>query len=83
VRKLTFWKTGFTIDDGPLQSYDDPANKAFLVAINSGKAPLDRLNVKPGQPVELAVERRLHEDYKPPPPPPVKPFSGAGQRLGK
>ncbi|RKP08563.1 ubiquitin-related domain-containing protein [Thamnocephalis sphaerospora] len=84
VRRLTFWRTGFTIDDGPLQSYDDPANKAFLMAINSGQAPLDRLNVKPGQPVELSVERRLDQDYVPSAPAPasMKPFAGAGQRLG-
>ncbi|KAI9594076.1 hypothetical protein BDF19DRAFT_414791 [Syncephalis fuscata] len=82
VRHLTFWSDGFTIDDGPLESYDDPANKAFLTAINNGHAPLDRLNVKRGQPVELAVERRLSEKYTPPPPPPAKPFSGAAHRLG-
>ncbi|KAI8054996.1 hypothetical protein BDF22DRAFT_674766 [Syncephalis plumigaleata] len=82
VRHLTFWSNGFTIDDGPLESYDNPANKAFLEAINNGHAPLDRLNVKRGQAVELAVERRLSEQYTPPPPPPAKPFSGAAHRLG-
>merc|ERR1719462_90654 len=24
------WKTGFTVDDGPLRKYDDPANQEFL-----------------------------------------------------
>ena len=28
-----FWKQGFTVDDGDLRRYDDPANSAFLVGI--------------------------------------------------
>lgn len=35
-RHLTFWKNGFSIDDGELKSYDDPANQEFLKAIHSG-----------------------------------------------
>ena len=25
--RLCMWKTGFTVDDGPLRKYDDPANQ--------------------------------------------------------
>ncbi|CAG8514580.1 1366_t:CDS:10 [Paraglomus brasilianum] len=82
VRHLTFWRNGFSIEDGPLMAYDDPANKEFLQAINSGRAPLQLLNVKTGQPVDMRVARRLDEDYKPPPKKPSLPFSGSGQRLG-
>ncbi|CAG8538659.1 414_t:CDS:10 [Paraglomus occultum] len=82
VRHLTFWRNGFSIEDGPLMAYDDPANKEFLQAINSGRAPLQLLNVKTGQPVDMRVARRLDEDYKPPPKKPSAPFSGSGQRLG-
>ena len=35
-RHLTFWKNGFSIDDGELKSYDDPANQEFLKAIHTG-----------------------------------------------
>ncbi|KAJ3084259.1 hypothetical protein HK102_000723, partial [Quaeritorhiza haematococci] len=80
-RQLTFWRNGFSIDDGPLKAYDDPANQEFLKAINSGRAPTQLLNVAYGQPVEVKVSHRLDEDYKPPPKV-LKPFSGAGQRLG-
>ncbi|AXA50792.1 UBX domain protein 1 [Malassezia restricta] len=82
VRHLTFWQDGFSVEDGPLHRYDDPANQTILEAINSGRAPLSLLNVRFGQPVELLVARRTHEKYVPPPPPPAKPFEGQGNRLG-
>jgi len=82
VRHLTFWRNGFSIEDGPLMAYDDPANEEFLRAINSGRAPLALLNVRHDQPVDVRVARRLDEDYRPPPKKPSKPFSGSGQRLG-
>ncbi|WFD33106.1 protein phosphatase regulator [Malassezia sp. CBS 17886] len=82
VRHLTFWQEGFSIEDGPLHRYDDPANEETLEAINAGRAPLSLLNVRFGQPVELMVSRRTHEKYEPPPPPPQMPFGGHGNRLG-
>ena len=27
---ITFWRNGFTVDDGPLRRLDDPANEPFL-----------------------------------------------------
>lgn len=35
-RELTFWKNGFSIGDGPLMAYDDPANEKILDDIKSG-----------------------------------------------
>ncbi|KAI9209461.1 uncharacterized protein BJ171DRAFT_487088 [Polychytrium aggregatum] len=81
-RKITFWKDGFSIDDGELKSYDDPENQEFLRAIQSGRAPTSFLNVAYGQPVELRVAERRSENYAPPPKKPTQAFSGAGQRLG-
>ncbi|CAJ0752044.1 2978_t:CDS:2 [Entrophospora sp. SA101] len=72
VRHLTFWRNGFSVEDGPLMAYDDPENQEFLKAIRSGQ----------NQPVDVRVSRRLDEDYKPPPKKPTRPFSGSGQRLG-
>ncbi|CAJ0768966.1 12875_t:CDS:10, partial [Entrophospora sp. SA101] len=82
VRHLTFWRNGFSVEDGPLMAYDDPENQEFLKAIRSGRAPLSLLNVSQNQPVDVRVSRRLDEDYKPPPKKPTRPFSGSGQRLG-
>ncbi|KAJ1303965.1 hypothetical protein OPQ81_008375 [Rhizoctonia solani] len=82
IREITFWRDGFSIADGPLLKYGDPANEAILNAINSGAAPPSVLNVRVGQPVELRVAQRTQEDYRPPPPKPATPFSGSGNRLG-
>ncbi|CDS08451.1 hypothetical protein LRAMOSA09813 [Lichtheimia ramosa] len=82
TRYLTFWRNGFSVDDGPLFRYDDPANQTMLNAINSGRAPLSLLNVRHGQPVDVRVARKQDEDYVPPPKAPPKPFEGAGHRLG-
>jgi UBX domain-containing protein 1 len=36
IRHLTFWKDGFSIEDGELRRYDEPGNKMLLEAINLG-----------------------------------------------
>jgi UBX domain-containing protein 1 len=82
IRHLTFWQDGFSVEDGPLMRYDDPAHAQTLAQINNGRAPLALLGVRFGQPVELRVARRTDEKYTPPPPAPMKPFGGSGQRLG-
>lgn len=79
IRNLTFWEDGFSIEDGPLMRYDDPANAQTLAAINSGHAPLSLLNVRFGQQVQVRVHRHTDQKFKPPP---AKPFAGSGNRLG-
>ncbi|KAF2467797.1 SEP-domain-containing protein [Lindgomyces ingoldianus] len=80
-RELHLWRDGFSVDDGPLFRYDDPANARTLEMINSGHAPLHILNVEPGQEVDVEVHPHKDEDYKTPKKKYV-PFSGSGQRLG-
>ncbi|KAJ7467523.1 SEP domain-containing protein [Mycena latifolia] len=79
TRRLTFWRDGFTVEDGALMRYDDPQHADVLAAIHAGHAPPSILNVRMGQRVDVQVTKRTDEDYVPPPP---KPFSGAGNRLG-
>ncbi|KAM6499406.1 SEP domain containing protein [Amanita muscaria] len=81
IRHLTFWRDGFTVEDGELLRYDDPANAQLLTEINSGIAPPSVLNVNPGQPVELRVAKRTNDDYVPPRSHTTA-FGGAGHRLG-
>lgn len=81
TRSLTFWRDGFSVEDGPLMRYDDPANQDVLRAIQNGRAPLSLMNVEPDQPADVNVFRRMDEDYVQPKKKPA-PFSGAGQRLG-
>ncbi|KAJ3126569.1 hypothetical protein HK098_007398 [Nowakowskiella sp. JEL0407] len=80
-RHLTFWKNGFSIDDGELRAYDLPENQAFLKDLNDGRAPVGPLGLKPGQQVEIKVSHKIEEMYTPPPKK-LTPFSGSGQRLG-
>jgi len=79
IRHLTFWRDGFSVEDGDLRRYDDPAQAQILSEINAGRAPPSILDVLPGQPVELRVSRRTDEDYVPTP---RRGFAGSGNRLG-
>ncbi|KAJ3718097.1 ubiquitin-related domain-containing protein [Lentinula guzmanii] len=84
IRHLTFWRDGFTVEDGSLMRYDDPAHASILAEIQSGqvlffRAPPSLLNINPGDPVELRVAKRTNEDFVPPKP---DVFSGSGHRLG-
>jgi len=80
-RELHLWRDGFSVDDGPLFRYDDPANARTLEMINTGHAPLHILNVEHGQEVDVEVHAHKDEDYKQPKKKYV-PFGGSGQRLG-
>ena len=80
-RELHLWRDGFSVDDGPLFRYDDPANARTLEMINTGHAPLHILNVEHGQEVDVEVHAHKEDDYKPSKKKYV-PFSGAGNRLG-
>jgi UBX domain-containing protein 1 len=75
------WSDGFSVDDGPLFRYDDPANAATLNMINQGHAPLDLLNVQPNQEVDLELDNQKDNKYVQPKKKYV-PFGGSGQRLG-
>lgn len=34
VHNIYFWRNGFTVNNGPLRSFDDPANASFLAVKN-------------------------------------------------
>ncbi|XP_006342265.1 plant UBX domain-containing protein 4-like isoform X2 [Solanum tuberosum] len=36
---ITFWRNGFTVDDGPPRSFDDPENASFLESIRKSECP--------------------------------------------
>jgi hypothetical protein len=46
TRTLTFWKNGFSIEDGPLFSFDDPGTEEILNALKSGYLTCDKFSVK-------------------------------------
>ncbi|CAM1507879.1 Fc.00g047270.m01.CDS01 [Cosmosporella sp. VM-42] len=79
-RVLHIWQDGFSIDDGELRRFDDPANQVDLQMIRSGRAPLHLMNVNHDQPVDVKLHQ--HETPYTPQPKEYKPFGGSGQRLG-
>ncbi|EXJ70019.1 uncharacterized protein A1O5_07092 [Cladophialophora psammophila CBS 110553] len=79
-RVLHFWQDGFSIDDGDLYRFDDPRNAEILNSIRQGRAPLNIMNVQPGQ--EVDVEIKQHEEKYVKPKKKYRPFEGSGQRLG-
>ncbi|KAK2595053.1 protein phosphatase regulator [Conoideocrella luteorostrata] len=79
-RVLHIWQDGFSIDDGELRRFDDPANQTDLQMIRSGRAPLHLMNVQQDQPVDVKLHQ--HETPYKPQPKKYKPFAGSGQRLG-
>ncbi|KIW07401.1 uncharacterized protein PV09_02244 [Verruconis gallopava] len=80
-RVLHLWSDGFSVDDGPLFRYDDPANAATLAMINQGRAPLELLNVEHNQEVDLQLDNQKDTKFVQPKKK-YKPFEGRGQRLG-
>ncbi|XP_048779746.2 NSFL1 cofactor p47-like isoform X1 [Ostrea edulis] len=76
---LKLWKNGFSIDDGPLRDFHDPANKEFLDAVSRGEVP--RELISRGKEVNLNMEDHRTEDYVQPKVS-LKPFTGAGHMLG-
>ncbi|PVU95490.1 hypothetical protein BB561_001782 [Smittium simulii] len=80
-RNLSIWRNGFNFDDGKLHNFDDPNSQLLLDNILQGRAPLDVLNVKQGQAVELRITKRSDEDYSEEPKK-RQVFSGSGHRLG-
>lgn len=79
-RVLHFWRDGFSIDDGDLYRIDDPRNAEILNLIRQGRAPLNIMNVQPGQ--EVDVEIKQHNEKYVQPKKKFKPFGGSGHRLG-
>ncbi|CAJ0584290.1 unnamed protein product, partial [Mesorhabditis spiculigera] len=76
--RMYMWTNGFSIDDGPLRSFEDPASRTFLENIMQGRIPAELRDLHPGKQVDLRMERKT-EEYRAPKP---KPFGGAGHRLG-
>lgn len=78
---LKMWRTGFTVDDGPLRSYEDPSNAEFLNSIRRGEIPLELIREAHGGEVYINMADHRHEDYVTPKTT-LKPFTGSGHSLG-
>ncbi|XP_018012531.1 NSFL1 cofactor p47 [Hyalella azteca] len=79
--ELRMWRTGFTVGDGPLRSYDDDESRRFLKDIKNGHIPLELLKASGGREVAINMSDHHHEDYVAPKPV-LRAFTGQGQALG-
>jgi len=78
---IKFWQNGFSVDDGPLRRYDDPASQEFLNSVNKGEIPRELISNARGAEVHVTLEDHKMEEYIPPKAA-VKAFQGEGFRLG-
>lgn len=92
---LKLWKDGFTVNEGELRAYTDPANTEFLQSIQRGEIPQE---LRQGNTevisykvvfcfncfvqVYLAMEDHRMESFRPGGDKGVKPFTGQGYTLG-
>ncbi|XP_030483849.2 plant UBX domain-containing protein 4 [Cannabis sativa] len=75
---ITFWRNGFSVDDGPLRRMDDPENSHFLESIRKSECPRELQQADRNTQVRVEMIRR-GEDY----PEPVKRRSAAFQGVGR
>ncbi|KAE8728426.1 Plant UBX domain-containing protein 5 [Hibiscus syriacus] len=77
---ITFWRNGFTIDDGPLRQLADPANASFIESVMQSQCPKELQPADPRTKVELHLLRR-DENYSEPKKH-QSAFHGVGRTLG-
>ncbi|KAH6796023.1 hypothetical protein C2S51_037009 [Perilla frutescens var. frutescens] len=80
THSITFWRNGFTIDDGPLRRLDDPANASFLESIGRSECPMELAPADKRTAVQVNLTRK-EEEYKEPRKKSL-PFQGVGRTLG-
>uniref|UniRef100_A0A8C5MKX9 NSFL1 cofactor p47 n=1 Tax=Leptobrachium leishanense TaxID=445787 RepID=A0A8C5MKX9_9ANUR len=78
---LKLWKTGFSLDNNNLRSYQDPGNAQFLESIRRGEIPAELRRLAQGGQVNLDMEDHRDEDFMKPKTN-FKAFTGEGQKLG-
>lgn len=83
ARRITMYRNGFVLDDGPFRSLDDPANAPFLADLERGFVPRELVpEGGAGSRVDVSLVDKRGEDYTPPPKPAYTAFSGDGMSLG-
>ncbi|KAK0422714.1 hypothetical protein QR680_007741 [Steinernema hermaphroditum] len=74
---LNLWTNGFSIDDGPLRTFNEPGSREFLTEVMQGKMPKELVE-QYGQNIDVQMQQKGTEYV----PPKKKPFSGQGHAVG-
>ncbi|KAK7590321.1 hypothetical protein V9T40_001934 [Parthenolecanium corni] len=78
---LKFWKNGFSVNDGPLRSYEDPKSQEILHHIKHGEIPNELIMQAEGREISFNLEDFRHSEYVGSSPKSAS-FTGTGQKLG-
>ncbi|GMI31923.1 hypothetical protein TeGR_g6501, partial [Tetraparma gracilis] len=80
TRKITMYKSGFTVDDGEYRDLKDPANVPFLTALSSGRVPPEFVpeGGPPAGGINIHLEDKRAEEYVAPA---YVAFGGGGNSL--
>ncbi|KAL6603794.1 hypothetical protein ACP70R_044155 [Stipagrostis hirtigluma subsp. patula] len=79
VHNIYFWSNGFTVNDGPLRSFDDPANASFLESIKNSECPTELVPADGKSKVNVNLVRK--EEECPEPAKRAAPFQGERRTL--
>ena len=80
--KISLYENGFTVDDGELRDYEGEQNKQFIKEMSEGYVPRELQAKYKGQKVDVSLEDRRKEKYRPPTPPKYVAYSGSGASMG-
>ncbi|KAL3615281.1 Plant UBX domain-containing protein 4 [Castilleja foliolosa] len=80
THSITFWRNGFTVNDGPLRRLDDPEHAPFLESVMKSECPMELAPANPITQVHVNLTRK-EEDYRLPEKRRL-PFRGTGRTLG-
>jgi len=78
---LKMWKEGFSLDDGELRAYNDPAHREFLASVMRGTIPPELVKEAKGGEVHVDMEDHREEEFVKPKAS-ARPFQGSGNVLG-
>ncbi|KAL5578752.1 hypothetical protein UlMin_011194 [Ulmus minor] len=81
VHNIVFWSNGFTVNDGPLRSLEDPENAHFLESIKKSECPKELEPEDRRSSVHVNLIRRNEKCPEPEKQHHV-PFQGVGRTLG-
>lgn len=84
--KITLYRNGFTVNDGPLRDLTSPSSTAFLSSLMRGEVPDELLRGRAGgreagSNMDVSLDDKRGEDYVAPPPPAYIAFSGPAATL--